>query len=93
MAKDRELVEPNPGDKRYVRRDDQGRFTKDQVDVGKAISQDMQRESKPALVLFDCYRLGQVARLIDVRATAHRDIVGQQLQRHDIKHRLEQGER
>ena len=46
MAKDRELVEPNPGDKRYVRRDNQGRFTKDQVDVGKSISQDMQRESK-----------------------------------------------
>ncbi len=46
MAKDRELVEPNPGDKRYVRRDNQGRFTKDQVDVGKSISQDMRRESK-----------------------------------------------
>ncbi len=46
MAKDRELVEPNPGDKRYVRRDNQGRFTKDQVDMGKSISQDMQRESK-----------------------------------------------
>ena len=46
MAKDRELVEPNPGDKRYVRRDDQGRFTKYQVDMGKLISQDMQRESK-----------------------------------------------
>ena len=28
----RELIEPNPGDKRYVRRDDQGHF-KEQVDV------------------------------------------------------------
>ena len=46
MAKDRELVEPTPGDKRYVRRDDRGRFTKDQVDMGKSISQDMQREAK-----------------------------------------------
>ena len=46
MAKDSELVGPNPGDKRFVRRDDQGRFTKDQVDMGNSISQDMQRETK-----------------------------------------------
>jgi hypothetical protein len=32
----RELIEPNPGDKRYVRRDAQGHF-KEQVDVGKSL--------------------------------------------------------
>jgi hypothetical protein len=32
----RELIEPNPGDKRYVRRDDKGHFT-EQVDVGKSL--------------------------------------------------------
>ena len=46
----RELIEPTPGDKRYVRRDDDGRFS-DQVDVGKAAAQDQKRqartESKP----------------------------------------------
>lgn len=45
MARDRELIEPNPGDKRYIRRDDQGQFTEDQVDMGRSISQDMQREA------------------------------------------------
>jgi hypothetical protein len=43
---DRELIEPNPGDKRYVRRDSKGRFTKDQVDVGRSLSQDRQRKAK-----------------------------------------------
>jgi hypothetical protein len=28
-AKKREIIEPNPGDKRYVRRDENGRFTED----------------------------------------------------------------
>jgi hypothetical protein len=46
MARDRETIEPNPGDKRYVRRDDQGRFTEDQVDVGRSLSQDAQQHSK-----------------------------------------------
>ena len=31
----REIIEPNPGDKRYARRDDKGHFTSDQTDVGK----------------------------------------------------------
>jgi len=35
MARDRELIEPNPGDKRYIRRDDEGKFTEDQVDMGR----------------------------------------------------------
>ena len=46
MSRDRETIEPNPGDKRYVRRDDEGRFTEDQVDVGRSLSQDAKQESK-----------------------------------------------
>lgn len=41
----RELIEPNEGDKRYVRRDDEGRF-KEVDDVGRSLSQDQKRESK-----------------------------------------------
>ena len=40
MAKDRELIEPNDGDKRYVRRNEQGEFTDSQDDVGRSLSQD-----------------------------------------------------
>ena len=46
MASKRELIEPNPGDKRYVRRDEKGRFTSDQVDVGRSLSQDRRRQAK-----------------------------------------------
>ena len=46
MARDRELIEPNEGDKRYIRRDDQGRFTEEQDDVGRSLSQDQRREAK-----------------------------------------------
>ena len=49
----RELIEPNEGDKRYVRRDEEGEFTEDQVDVGRSLSQDRQQhaktESKPGI--------------------------------------------
>ena len=31
----RELIEPNPGDKRYARRDDEGRFS-EMDDVGRS---------------------------------------------------------
>ncbi len=41
----RELIEPTPGDKRYARRDDEGRFT-EMVDVGKSLSQDQKRQAK-----------------------------------------------
>ena len=41
----REQIEPNEGDKRYIRRDDEGRFTDDQVDVGRSLSQDAKRQS------------------------------------------------
>ena len=41
----RELIEPNPGDKRYARRDDEGRFT-EMVDVGKSSAQDQKRQAR-----------------------------------------------
>ncbi|MDB5472038.1 MAG: hypothetical protein JWR84_3598 [Caulobacter sp.] len=41
----RELIEPTPGDKRYVRRDDQGQF-KEVADVGKASAADQKRQAK-----------------------------------------------
>ena len=41
----RELIEPNPGDKRYIRRDEQGRI-KESDDVSRSLSQDRQREAK-----------------------------------------------
>ena len=40
----RELIDTG-NDKRYVRRDDKGRF-KDVVDVGRSLSQDMKRKAK-----------------------------------------------
>jgi hypothetical protein len=46
MARDRELIEPNEGDKRYVRRDEEGRFTESQDDVGRSLSQDRERDAK-----------------------------------------------
>ena len=41
----RELIEPNPGDKRFVRRDDKGQF-KESVDVSKSLSQDVKKKAK-----------------------------------------------
>ena len=41
----RELIEPNAGDKRYVRRDAQGRFS-EQDDVSRSLSQDQKRSAK-----------------------------------------------
>ncbi|AHG88661.1 hypothetical protein J421_1124 [Gemmatirosa kalamazoonensis] len=46
MARERELIEPHEGDKRYVRRDEQGRFTDSQDDVGRSLSQDRKRHAK-----------------------------------------------
>ena len=45
MAGKRELVEPNEGDKRYVRRDEDGQFTESD-DVGRSLSQDQKRDAK-----------------------------------------------
>jgi hypothetical protein len=41
----RELIEPTPGDKRYVRRDENGRF-KEVVDVGRSLAADRRQHSK-----------------------------------------------
>jgi hypothetical protein len=46
MARDRELIEPNEGDKRYIRRDENGQFTEDQVDVGRSLAADQRSTSK-----------------------------------------------
>ena len=46
MARDRELIEPHEGDKRYIRRDEQGQFTEEQDDVGRSLSQDRKRDAK-----------------------------------------------
>jgi hypothetical protein len=45
MAGKRELIEPNPGDKRYVRRDERGRF-KEMTDVGRSLAADRRRQAK-----------------------------------------------
>jgi len=42
----RELIEPKPGDKRYVRRDEKGHFTDEQDDVGKSLTQDRRKHAK-----------------------------------------------
>jgi hypothetical protein len=41
----RELIEPHKGDKRYVRRDERGRF-KEVVDVGRSLAQDRRQHAK-----------------------------------------------
>jgi hypothetical protein len=47
MAK-RELIQPKPGDKRYVRRDEQGQFTREQDNVGRSLTQDRRKRAKRA---------------------------------------------
>jgi len=46
MAQKRELIEPNEGDKRFIRRDESGQFTEDQVDVGRSLSTDARTDAK-----------------------------------------------
>jgi hypothetical protein len=41
----RELVEPNSGDERYIRRDVQGRI-EESTDVTKSLSQDVRKDAK-----------------------------------------------
>ncbi len=41
----RELIEPHEGDKRYVRRDDEGKF-KESDDVTKSLRQDVKQKAK-----------------------------------------------
>lgn len=45
MKNKRELIEPKPGDKRYVRRDDEGKFS-ESVDVSKSLAQDVRKHAK-----------------------------------------------
>lgn len=45
MPDKRELIEPNEGDKRFVRRDEEGKFTESD-DVGRSLSQDQKRQAK-----------------------------------------------
>lgn len=45
MAGKRELIEPHKGDKRFVRRDAQGRFS-EVDDVGRSLTQDRKRQAK-----------------------------------------------
>jgi hypothetical protein len=42
---ERELVKPHPGDKRYQRRDEEGKFS-DSDDQSKSLSQDAQQHAK-----------------------------------------------
>jgi hypothetical protein len=46
MSQKREEIEPHDGDKRYVRRDEQGHFTEDQVEVGKSLAADRRQHSE-----------------------------------------------
>lgn len=46
MAGKREKIEPQEGDSRFIRRDENGQFTEDQVDVGRSLSQDAKRDAK-----------------------------------------------
>ena len=45
MARKREEIEPNAGDKRYIRRDESGHFTEDQSDVGRSLAADRRRSA------------------------------------------------
>ncbi|GAA3939964.1 hypothetical protein [Hymenobacter algoricola] len=45
MSTKRELIEPTEGDKRYVRRDDEGQFTESD-DLNRSLSQDARENAK-----------------------------------------------
>ena len=42
----REKIEPNEGDSRFVRRDEEGQFTEDQVDVGRSLKKDQEQKAR-----------------------------------------------
>ena len=44
MSGKRELIDTGTS-KRYIRRDDQGRFTTDQVDVGRSLAADQRQQA------------------------------------------------
>ena len=47
MARERELIDTGT-DKRYVRRDKEGRFS-ESVDVGRSLAQDVRKKAKTAV--------------------------------------------
>lgn len=48
MAAKRETIEPVSGYPRYIRRDARGRFTSDQVSVGRSLSRDNDQRARKA---------------------------------------------
>lgn len=42
----REVIQPHKGDKRYARRDEQGHFTANQVNVGKSLAAHRRQKAK-----------------------------------------------
>jgi len=42
----RTKIEPHAGDSRYIRRDEKGHFTPEQVDVGKSLAEDRRKKAK-----------------------------------------------
>jgi len=42
----RETIQPHQGNKRYLRRDKEGKFTEKQVSVGKSLSADRRSKAK-----------------------------------------------
>ena len=46
MPRKSKIIEPYQGDKRFARRDAEGRFTEDQSDVGRSLSADRRNKSK-----------------------------------------------
>jgi hypothetical protein len=46
MPRKREQIQPQEGDKRYIRRDAEGEFTDDQVDVSRSLAADNNQKAK-----------------------------------------------
>ena len=42
----REVIQPHSNDKRYIRRDKEGQFTEQQVNVGRSLAADRRSKSK-----------------------------------------------
>jgi hypothetical protein len=45
----REVIQPHSDDKRYIRRDKEGQFTEQQVNVGKSLAADRRTNSKTVI--------------------------------------------
>lgn len=42
----REVIQPHEGDRRYIRRGEDGQFTTDQASVGKSLAADRRKKAK-----------------------------------------------